>query len=84
MISGHDIFKLVDTFGLPLEIIVLELKDRKLAFNVAEFIESAHKAKWKKERVYNMILYSGVMKDNKEFENKLNMFIEYYYNRIDK
>ena len=79
ILSGHDIFKLVDTFGLPLDIIVLELRDRNAAFNVAEFIESASRARWKKERVYNMILYSGVMKDNKEFENKLNMYINYYY-----
>ena len=82
MLSGYDIFKLVDTFGLPLEIIVLELRDRKMAFNVAEFIQSAKKAGWKKERVYNMVLYSGTMVGNKEFEDKLNMFIEYYYKII--
>ena len=79
ILSGYDIFKLVDTFGLPLEIIVLELRDKKMAFNIAEFIESANKAKWKKERVYNMILYSGIMKDNEEFKNKLNIYINFYY-----
>ena len=81
ILSGHEVFKMVDTFGLPLEIIVLELKDRNAAFNVAEFIESASKAKWKKERVYNMILFSGTMKDNEEFKEKLTIFVEHYYKK---
>lgn len=79
VLSGHDVFKLVDRYGLPLDIIVLELRERDFAFNTAEFIESAKKANWKKERVYNMILYSGTQKDNEDFKEKLNMFIEYYY-----
>ncbi len=51
IVSGHEVFKLVDTHGLPLDIIVLELRDRGLGFNVHEFIDSALLAKWTPKRI---------------------------------
>lgn len=55
MYNGKDIFKLVDTHGLPLEIIVLELRDKKQHFNAVEFIQAAKKAGWKAQRVWWMM-----------------------------
>jgi len=78
-LDGHEIFLLVDSIGLPLNIIVLELREKGLSFNIAEFIESARDAGWKRMRVYNMVLYSGIMQNNKEFRKKLILFISHYY-----
>ena len=41
MLDGKKIFELMDTYGLPLEIINLELRKHQLCFNVVEFIEAA-------------------------------------------
>jgi len=41
MLSGEAIFGLMDTHGLPLEIINEELRSRQMCFNVVEFAESA-------------------------------------------
>jgi len=41
MLSGEAIFGLMDTHGLPLEIINEELRSRQMCFNVVEFVETA-------------------------------------------
>lgn len=43
IVDGGKIFKLVDTWGLPLDIIVMELRERGLGFNVIQFVQSAKK-----------------------------------------
>lgn len=48
-------FKLVDTQGLPLDIIVMELREKGLGFDVTEFIGAAKKAGWKEKRVSWML-----------------------------
>lgn len=41
MVNGGEVFKLMDTYGLPLDIIVMELREKKMGFNVVEFIVAA-------------------------------------------
>jgi len=77
ILSGHVVFKLVDEKGLPLDIIVLELRDKGMGFNVLEFIESACKAKWTKERILNMLLYSGNKIDT-ELQTRIELAIKFY------
>ena len=45
LLDGESIFLLMDSHGLPLEIICLELRREGLAFNVLEFVESALRSK---------------------------------------
>lgn len=57
VVSGEFIFKLMDTHGLPFDIIQCELKDRGLAFNVVEFIHAAIKSKnFTRKRLTNLLL----------------------------
>jgi len=71
MFNGHQIFKLVDTYGLPLDIINLILRERNEHFNVAQFVESAVKANWTKERI------TWMLNINDQYYKDL---IEKYYN----
>lgn len=41
LLDGKKIFELMDSKGLPLEIIVLELRRRKRALNIPQFVEAA-------------------------------------------
>jgi len=41
MISGQVVFRLMDTHGLPLDLINEELRSKNLSFNVVEFVEVA-------------------------------------------
>ena len=57
VVSGNVIFKLMDTHGLPFDIILCELHDRGLAFNVHEFIISAIKSKnFSRKRLTNLLI----------------------------
>lgn len=44
-ISGKEVFKFLDSYGLPLDIMILEMRKNGLFFDVKEFIEAAHKSK---------------------------------------
>lgn len=72
MYDGHEIFKLVDTYGLPLDIINLILREEGSAFNAAQFIESAYRAGWKKERILWMMRVH-----NPKVDSKLEEVIDY-------
>ena len=79
VLSGKEIFKLVDQNGLPLDIIILELRERNAAFDLSEFIGSAKKAGWKQARVRNMVLACTSLSSNSEFTTKFDMFLGYHY-----
>lgn len=53
--KGDEIFKMVDTYGLPLDIIVLELREKGRGFDVLGFIDKALSVGWTKKRIYNML-----------------------------
>lgn len=76
IIDGGLIFKLVDTHGLPLDIIVMELRDKELGFNILEFVQAAKKAGWKQERVLWMLKSTG----NVGGEEQTNIIISFVYN----
>lgn len=57
IIKGEFVFKLMDSHGLPFDIILCELKDRGLAFDVMGFIIAAIKSKnFTKKRLTNLLL----------------------------
>jgi len=41
LLDGKKVFELMDSKGLPLEIIVLELRRQKGAFNIPQFVQAA-------------------------------------------
>ena len=46
ILSGEYIFKLVDTYGLPMDMVNETLRERGLGFNVVEFVKCAILAGW--------------------------------------
>ena len=57
VVSGEHIFKLMDSNGLPLDLIQELLQEHKLAFGVPGFITAAHKSKnYSKERLTNLLI----------------------------
>lgn len=78
MYSGHEIFKLVDTHGLPLDIIVLELRDRSEHFNVAEFVQSAVKAGWSKSRLLWMMNIS-----DEKYSELVKKYYDFFKNQYE-
>lgn len=54
--SGHEIFKLVDTHGLPLDIINMVLREDGDIFRADEFIEAAKKGGWPDKRILNTMI----------------------------
>lgn len=52
IVKGSEVFRLVDTYGIPLDIVVLEFRQKGLGFNIKTFIDSALKAGWKKKRIF--------------------------------
>lgn len=59
MYSGYDIFKLVDTHGLPLDIVNLMLREKGESFNTPEFIIAALKGKWTPKRIELTLIASA-------------------------
>lgn len=77
ILSGYDVFNLVDREGLPLDIINIMLREKGKGFNIAEFIESAKKATWTAKRTYDLL--TEHLSDNEEYLKKLRKVILYYY-----
>lgn len=57
VVAGEHIFKLMDSYGLPLDIIHELLAERHIAVDVPGFILAAHKSKnYSKERLINLMI----------------------------
>ena len=69
MYNGADIFKLVDTHGLPLEIVNMQLREQGSFFNVEEFISAAKKS-WTDDRIYLTLVGSSPLQGEKMEELK--------------
>ncbi len=54
--SGQAIFLLVDTHGLPLDIINMMLREQGDIFRADEFIEVAKKGGWPDKRILNTMI----------------------------
>jgi alanyl-tRNA synthetase len=65
VLSGKIIFHLMDSQGLPFDIIMDILKEKSLSYNVYEFIEAAINSKnFTKERLRLLFEYNQPNKDN--------------------
>ncbi len=51
IVSGRWVFKLMDTHGLPLDIILDRLREEGKIMNTTQFIEAALKAGWKHKTI---------------------------------
>lgn len=71
ILNGNTVFKLVDEEGLPLEIILLELRERNIGFNVLEFCESAKNANWTMQRTYITLKDLYIGKEHDKFNSYL-------------
>jgi alanyl-tRNA synthetase len=57
VIAGEHVFKLMDSHGLPFDLIQELLEENKLAYDVPGFIAAAHKSKnYSKERLTNLLI----------------------------
>jgi alanyl-tRNA synthetase len=57
VLSGTEIFKLMDSHGLPLDLINDMLRDNNMGFNVLEFVQAAYKSKnFKRDRILRVLL----------------------------
>jgi alanyl-tRNA synthetase len=57
VIDGAAVFRLMDTHGVPFEVIQEELRHRQLAFDVFAFCEAAANSRnWKPSRLVNLLL----------------------------
>lgn len=69
--SGEDVFKLVDTHGLPLEIVNMQLREVGGWFDVTEFISAAKS--WPKDRIYLTLIGSSPLQGEKMEELKVKL-----------
>ncbi len=54
--SGAEVFKLMDTHGLPLEIINQMLREKETFFSVPEFITAAKSGGWPDKRIMHTLI----------------------------
>lgn len=78
IVNGSEVFKLVDTHGIPLDVIVLELRDKNRAFNIAQFIEAASLQGWPEKRTVSTIVATSNDK-SKRFKGMLAILCSKYY-----
>lgn len=72
MLSGREIFKLMDTHGLPLEIINEILRERGEAFNVVEFVDAAIESKnFTYEKIRGKLIEAMLPKHRADFTAEL-------------
>ena len=72
MISGEAIFRLMDTHGLPLEVINEELRNKQRCFNVVEFVEVALASKnFSYEKIKSRLLEAMLPEKRKELAAEL-------------
>lgn len=56
IMDGHKMFRIMDSFGLPFEVIVDELALRGMAFNVYEFCQAAAASgNYSAKRLYRLL-----------------------------
>ena len=72
MISGEAIFRLMDTHGLPLDVINEELRSKQMCFNVVEFVEVALASKnFSYEKIKSRLLEAMLPGKRREFAIEL-------------
>lgn len=71
---GAEIFKMVDTYGFPLDIINMMLREKGAFFPAEEFIGAAKKAKWTNERIYQTMLSASPIQE--QIKDRLRILVE--------
>lgn len=67
VVNGNFVFKLMDSKGLPLDIILVELREKSLAFDLIGFIEAAIKSKNYSKKKLRSLIESNRPKNDKDF-----------------
>lgn len=72
MLSGKEIFRIMDTHGLPLEVITEEVRNKQMCFNVVEFVEVALASKnFTYKTIKNRLLEAMLPEKREEFAAEL-------------
>ncbi|MCA9495851.1 MAG: hypothetical protein KC589_02825 [Nanoarchaeota archaeon] len=82
ILHGKPIFKLMDTHGIPLDIINEILRRKSSAFNIADFIIAAKESKnYSKIRITKLLTENSPLdvENNKEYFEDLKMLIDKIY-----
>ena len=77
MIDGREIFRLMDTKGLPLDIICEQLRRRRMAFNVCQFVEeSLASGNFTYSRIKKRLVEAILPDKRGDFEEELDLWYE--------
>lgn len=72
LFSGKTAFELCDTHGMPLQLTIDYLLEKKKLINFAEFILTACKAGWSNKKIYNTIYYAiNEIRGHEIYKNEL-------------
>lgn len=82
VMSGDVIFKFLDSYGLPLDIMLLELESKGLAFDVLGFIKAAkNSGNYENVDRLRILIFSNLVTHGNEeaIKNNVNMCLELVY-----
>lgn len=79
VVSGLFIFRLVDTIGLPFDIVIQELKDRQIAFDVIGFVQAAKNSKNYTPKRLRALFNENRPIDDKGFDDLIDFVIGKIY-----
>ena len=83
VMDGAEVFKLMDSIGLPLDIIRDLLEENKMAFDVRGFIIAARNSKNFTQERLTMLLTRDVANDEELIE-KVKITVEFLYRKDEK
>ena len=84
VLTGKVIFDMVDSYGFPLDILLLEMEDHQLAFDIKGFILAAkNSGNYENIERLRILLFSNLMtRGNEEIIKKnINLLLEQIYNQ---
>lgn len=83
VLTGKVIFDMVDSYGFPLDILLLEMEDNKLTFDVKGFINAArNSSNYENVDRLRILLFSNLITHGNEeiIKKNINLLIEQIYN----
>lgn len=76
-----DVFEFFDTLGLPLEDIIIQLKNKNMLIDWIDFYKQSKKAGWLVDTFYEKLIVLEDIFDKKykeEVLKRISLYIEYY------